>query len=447
MNNYTTATIDKCIYLNMWEEINQFGCNDKTGGVNRVGYSDADFEARRWFMNKSMEYGFTTRMDEVGNVFSRYGPSDGPCIMSGSHIDSVPEGGKYDGVLGAIAALECCRAMKAANIYPKIAVECVATAEEEGRFGGMLGSQAIAGLVEEAWVGNSKDADGITLKEAMKSQGLNALNYAKCKRSGKNDDDTDYSTMAATKTDIAAFIELHIEQGPVLEQQAQKIGIVDGIAGTINPLYTFTGEANHSGTTPMHLRKDPMTAFTFFGSKLEDIITQYGSENARITIGKVDVFPNFVHTVPGVVKFCVNIRDNYNNSMLAMFDAVNIVAKEACDKYGCEMNRDDSLGSLNPVRLDARLTELMVEEADKLMNNASNEVKEKSKGSHHHQLYQVMTSGAGHDAQNFQHICPSGMIFIPSRRGISHSPEEYTDWEDVMVGTQLLCNVLCRLSS
>ena len=425
------VSIDSELFKKNWEEINEFGYNTSSAGVNRLGYSDADFSARKWFLDKADDLGFKTRMDEVGNVYARFGKENGPCIMSGSHIDSVPEGGKYDGILGVMAAFECCRAIHAAGLNPKIAIEIVGTAEEEGRFGGMLGSQAIAGLVDDKWVENSKDANGLSLKDAMASQGLNAYDYEKCKRNNNENSDDQ----------IKAFIELHIEQGPMLEQLGFHIGIVDSIAGTINPIFTFVGESNHSGTTPMNLRKDPMVAFTLFGSKLHQIIGEYGRECARATIGKVDVEPNFVHTIPKQVRFCVNLRDNNDSCMWAMFNAINTAAQECCDLHGCSLQRDDSLGSLTPVKLDDSLKEVIIAEADKLVQTLGIEAPTGQK-----RAYQVMTSGAGHDAQNLQQICPSGMIFIPSIGGVSHSPKEHTKWEDVVLGTQLLCNVLCHLS-
>ena len=448
--NKQSISIDSEIYYNDWNTINQIGLNAKTNGINRCGYGNEDFKARQWFLNKSKEYGFKTFQDSVGNVFARYGPDDGPCIMTGSHIDSVPEGGKYDGILGVMAALECCRVMKSKNIQPNIAIEVVGTAEEEGRFGGMLGSQAISGVVDEEWLYNAKDNDGITLKDAMKNQNLDISNYHKCKRN-----------------DVIQFIELHIEQGPLLEKTNKKLGIVTGISGTMNPIYCIKGEANHSGTTPMELRKDPILAFSYVGSKIEDIIHKYGSRNARITIGRIDVEPNFAHTIPGLVRFTMNIRDDDNIKMNEMNKQIELLIKEAVIKYNCEYSRDDSLGSLSAVSLDSNLTTMLKEEAEKLehqVKNGSYHIDNFNKPPRNHvfgsiigdstgnnssnnsnNLIQVMSSGAGHDAQNFQQICPSAMIFIPSINGISHSPEEYTEWDDCLLGTQLLCNILYRL--
>lgn len=446
----TNISIDSEIFFNDWNAINQIGLNRETNGINRLGYSTEDFQARNWFLDKAKEYGFKVSTDSVGNVFARFGPDDGPCIVSGSHIDSVPEGGKYDGILGVMAALECCRAMKAADIKPNIAIEIVGTAEEEGRFGGMLGSEVLCKSCDKDELLKRKDNNGIFLKDAMKFQNLDIEEYYKCKRNN----------------DITHFIELHIEQGPLLERSNKKLGIVTGISGTMNPIYCLKGEANHSGTTPMELRKDPILAFSYIGSKVESIINDYGSKNARITIGHVDVEPNFAHTIPGIVRFTMNIRDDDNIKINEMSKQVELLVEEATSKYNCEYSRDDSLGSLSAVTLDTTLIKTLTEEAEKLehqvingtyyINNFNKPERKHITGfangdnngdkiSPQDGLIQIMSSGAGHDAQNFQEICPSAMIFIPSINGISHAPEEKTEWDDCLLGAQLLCNCLYRL--
>ena len=398
------------------EEVNRYGLNEETNGINRVGFSDADMAARRWIEEKMKEMGLRTRVDGVGNVFGRFGPDEGgPCIMAGSHLDSVPEGGKYDGVLGVMAVLETIKAIKEASIQLKTAIELVAFAEEEGRFGGMLGSQALSGQVDPDWLEKSKDADGIKLSDAMSAQGFKYKDALQCKRD-----------------DIKAFVEIHIEQGPVLEKMDLPIGVVDSISGTTNPIYTIIGEANHSGTTPMNLRKDAGMALFEIGSSIPSIIEEHGSDEARLTIGKVEFSPNFPHTGPGRVDFSLNIRDSDGKKMDAMDAAFLALVQSVCEKRDLEMKVDRSLGRLEPVILDSKIKDILAAEADKLVG------KDK---------FIVMPSGAGHDAQQMQHVAPAGMIFIPSRKGISHSPEEYTDHESVACGTQLLCNALLRLAS
>ena len=401
--------------------VNQFGFDAETGGIHRMGYSTADFDARNWLMEEMKSIDLIVSMDGVGNVTGRFGPESGPCIMSGSHLDSVPNGGKFDGVLGVVAALECVRAIIDSGLQPKYAIEVVAFAEEEGRFGGMLGSQALSGTVDAQWLETSRDASGITLKDAMSERGLNYRSaLTACQRKGGDCDGC-----------IKAFIELHIEQGPDLEAKRRKVGVVTGISGTINPLYTLKGEANHSGTTPMDMRKDAVMCFCEMGVAIPDIIREFGSPDARMTIGKVDVSPNFPHTVAGDLTFSLNIRDCDHAAMISMNQAFAEKAAQVAENHRVELSVDNRLGSLKPVALDPALREIVTEEVAGFFNDSSQ--------------WQIMPSGAGHDAQNMQQICPAAMLFIPSRKGISHAPEEHTDAKDIDIGVQVLCNVLCRL--
>ena len=189
----------------LWESANSFGLNKQTNGINRCGYTTEDTEARNWLIGELKSYGFTVTVDGVNNVIGRLGPAQGPTIMCGSHLDSVPEGGKYDGVLGVCAAIECARVIQESGISMTKAIEIVAFAEEEGRFGGMLGSQAMTGQVDPSWVSTAKDAFGVSLLDAMRSQGLTDViaKLPSCNRANdKNKPITD-------------FIELHIEvSGP-----------------------------------------------------------------------------------------------------------------------------------------------------------------------------------------------------------------------------------------
>eukprot|EP00605_Chrysophyceae_sp_TOSAG23-4_P002228 GSChrysophyteH1.ASY1.ANO1.2471.1 assembled CDS len=397
------------------DRVNQIGLNAETGGINRIGYSDFDIEGRQWLMGEMKALGMKVWMDGVGNVFGRYGPEDGPCIMAGSHLDSVPEGGKFDGVFGVISALESVRTMRDNQINPDIAIEVVAFAEEEGRFGGMLGSQSLAGCVDPEWLEGSKDANGVKLSDAMAAQGF------------------DYKTALTSSRvgDVKAFLEIHIEQGPVLEQKSLQIGVVKSISGTTNPLYTIIGESNHSGTTPMELRKDAASAFFLVGAAIPDIIEEHGTADARMTIGSATFYPNFPHTVPGKVSFSMNCRDNNGASMDAMDAAFTELATKICEERGLQLEVDRSLGRLSPVALDENLRELLLDEATKVVGSKN---------------VTLMSSGAGHDSQNLQTIAPAGLLFIPSRKGISHSPEEFTDSKYLVTGTQVLCNALIRLS-
>ncbi|WP_295811267.1 Zn-dependent hydrolase [uncultured Nitratireductor sp.] len=409
----TTPRINSTRLRALLDGVNAFGHNPKTGGYNRPGYGDADMAVRTWFLEQMRADGLAVYCDPVANLFGRYGPPDGPCIMAGSHLDTVPEGGAFDGALGTCVALECVRAMRDAGIKPAKAVEVVATAEEEGRFGGMLGSQTIAGTVRREWLEQARDADGVRLTEAMKKQGLDASRALKAARPTGS---------------VDAFLELHIEQGPVLEEAGIPVGIADSVAGVINLAVSLEGRANHSGTTPMSMRADAFLGLSAVGQAVHTVIAELGTARSRITIGKVDLQPNFIHTVPGRADFVINVRDTDASRMAAMARAMEHTVKQAAEANGLTFSIEEQ-SRMEPVRLDGTLAELFEEEARHLNLRAL-----------------TMPSGAGHDAQTMQTLCPSGLIFVPSRGGISHAPEEWTDWADIEQGAELMLAALVRLS-
>ncbi|MBO6540353.1 MAG: Zn-dependent hydrolase [Rhizobiaceae bacterium] len=395
------------------EGINQYGFNGETGGYNRIGYSDTDMAARDWLLDQMKNDGLTVTRDSVYNLFGRYGPETGPSILVGSHTDTVPEGGGFDGSLGVAVALECVRTMRDANLTPEIAIEVVVTAEEEGRFGGMLGSQTIAGTLTREWIDKSRDADGTTLVEAMNAHGLSPYDALGKGRKAE---------------DAVAYLELHIEQGPVLESTGQAVGIVHSVAGVRNLRVKFTGKANHSGTTPMNLRADAFAGLARVGAAIPGIIDRHGGENTRVTIGKADLYPNFIHTVPGAAEFVINIRDTDPAIIEAVREALEaeIGAAAADNNLAFDIAEQSRI---EPVKLNTELSELLHQEADRLGLDARS-----------------MPSGAGHDAQTMQSLCPSALMFIPSRDGVSHSPEEWSDWPDIEKGANLMLAALIRLS-
>ena len=410
----SSPRINSARLKSLLDGVNAFGFNDETGGYNRVGFSDADMAVRHWFAAEMRTTGLDVRMDGVANLFGRLGDGDRPCVMAGSHLDTVPEGGAFDGSLGVCVALECVRAMLDAGFRPDKPVEVVVTAEEEGRFGGMLGSQAITGQVDAQWLARARDADGIMLSDAMRAQGLRATDALDCAR---------------TPGDVACFLELHVEQGPVLERRGFPIGIASSVSGVCNLEIAYSGEANHSGTTPMDMRADAFAGLAAFAIEIPDIVENAGSAESRITIGKVEIAPNFPHTVPGKAVFTVNIRDSDAEVQAALADAVKSRAGRTAQARGLGIDIRQ-LSWLDPATLDPEMVSVLREEADRLGYDSL-----------------VMPSGAGHDAQTMSAICPSGLIFVPSRNGISHSPGEYTEWADIEKGAQLMLNTLCRLTA
>jgi N-carbamoyl-L-amino-acid hydrolase len=390
-------------------EIARIGTVAGRPGINRPSFSHADMAGRRYFIDRCREAGLDAKMDVVGNVIARWDVGDGAPVMAGSHLDTVPDGGVYDGALGCCAALEAVRVMAAEGIRPARPIEVVATADEEGRFGGMLGSQALTGQVDEAWLSSAVDADGVRLVEAMRAQALVPERFRE---------------VARRPGDAHAFLELHIEQGPVLERAGLEIGIATGISGVFNWTVTMTGVANHSGTTPMDLRRDAFVGLTAFAARIPAIIAAAGSEQARITVGKVALEPNFPHTIPGRAVFSLIGRDTEPSVMRAVADACRRALTEAAAAGDLGLDvREESW--LDPVRLDAGLAERLSRLGRDLGYRTT-----------------TMPSGAGHDAQTMQHLCPAGLIFVPSTNGISHAPEEHTPWPDVERGANLLLHAL-----
>jgi hydantoinase/carbamoylase family amidase len=405
-------TINSARLKALLEGVNRFGFNAETGGYNRIGFSDADSAVRKWFAGEMVASGLEVSGDQTGNLFGRLGPADGPCVMAGSHLDTVPEGGAFDGSLGACVALECARAVLDAGLTPDVPLVVAATSEEEGRFGGMLGSQAISGQLPPGWVEAAADADGIRLVDAMRAQGLDPSR-------------ADEATWAAGS--IRAFVELHIEQGPVLESEGLSVGIVNGISGVCVLGVTLTGAANHSGTTPMDLRADAFVGLAETGAAIAGLIAEVGGNQSRITIGKVELKPNFPHTIAGQAEFTVIIRDTDEAVMNRLREGMEWAIRDSAARNRLQVLIEER-SFIAPAKLDQGLCRLIVGEAEAL-------------GLPH----KVMPSGAGHDAQTMQAFCPSALIFVPSRGGISHAPEEFTDWPDIEKGAQLMLNALVRL--
>ncbi|WP_163265383.1 Zn-dependent hydrolase [Chelativorans alearense] len=395
------------------EALGGIGRNPATGGIDRVSFSDADMEGRR-FVAKLMEgAGLAVSMDGAGNLSGRWEVGDGPAVMLGSHLDSVPDGGMLDGALGVIAALECVRAMKEAGLTPTRPVEVIATAEEEGRFGGMFGAQALAGQVTREWLETAHDDGGTRLFDAMRRQGLEPYEALKAKR---------------PEGSIAAFLELHVEQGPMLEAAGKPAGIVTGISGVFNWTVRLAGEANHSGTTPMDMRRDAFMGLADFAHGIPELIAERGSETSRVTIGKVAVEPNFPHTVPGHAEFSLVARDMDETVMRALAEGAKARIEAAAKKHGLSFSIEET-SWLAPSPCHPEIVAACQRAAKRLGLDAP-----------------LMPSGAGHDAQTMAGITRAGLIFVPSVGGISHAPEERTDWADIEAGTNLLLHAAMEIA-
>ena len=386
-------------------ELSKIGYNEDDRGIYRPGYSDADMESRRWLQDKAKAAGYDTYMDGAGNVFFGRGELDKPAVLMGSHIDSVPAGGIFDGSLGVLAALEVMQTLDENQVVTETPVWGVATAEEEGRFGGMLGAQAISGKLNPDWLMSAHDADGVYLKDAMAAQGLNAM---------------DALDAAWRPEQLKAYLELHIEQGPVLFQENLQIGVVEGISGVFKWIVHLKGKADHAGTAPMDMRSDAFMGLADFAHEIERIIAENGTDKTRITVGKVELKPGNPHTVPGEAIFTIVGRDMDEDVMKEVANACRKALSAIARKHRL-MFEYEQASWLAPKPCSTKLTKVIEEQVKALGYS-----------------YQRMPSGAGHDTQFLSEITDAGLIFIPSVGGVSHAPDEWSHWHDIEAGTNVL---------
>ncbi|KRF54142.1 Zn-dependent hydrolase [Bacillus sp. Soil745] len=377
-------------------------------GTTRLTYSKEDLLTRNYIKNKMMEYGLTVKEDGFGNIFGKLDGTlkDAPSVLLGSHFDSVPNGGAYDGPAGVIVALEVAALFAENQLTPKYPLEIVALIEEEGaRFGGgLMGSRGIVGTLSEESFKNLKDKDGITTIEAMSKIGLD---FTLPKRRNPNS--------------IKAFLELHIEQGPILEEKNIPIGVVEAIVGLTQFEVTIEGKAGHAGTTPMDRRTDALVAAAQIISQLPSFAIEEG-EGTVITTGRLDVLPNGANVIPNKVVFSVDIRsskeEHINNVIRRM--------KELIESY-----------QVQGIHTTA---EQLLYMPPKIL---SNEIKDllKDKSSDLEIPYCSIDSGAGHDAMVFSDVTDVGMLFVPSKAGLSHCPEEWSDARHLANGVQIFYEV------
>lgn len=392
--------------------IGHYGYNPEDQGIYRQGFSDEDIKLRMWFQKYMDEIGLDTDIDGVGNVIGRLGDPADKTLLIGSHLDSVPAGGLFDGVLGVVAGLECIRVLKENNVPLKHAVEVIGTSEEEGRFGGMLGAEALTGNLKMDWLERAKDANGEMLKDAMARQ---QFRYWEATEVARDPDS------------LVGFLELHIEQGPVLEAEQQHIGVVEGISGVFKWLVKLIGKPDHAGTAPMNLRSDAFMGVADFAHEISRIIDEEGTDKTRLTIGTLELKPGFAHTVPGQADFTIVGRDMSEDVMHAVADSCRKVLSAIARKHKL-MFEYEQMSWLAPRYCDRGMMDLLEKHSNALGYKTI-----------------VMPSGAGHDAQFFSDITPTGLLFIPSVGGISHAPDEWSHWHDVEKGCNVLLNAVLEI--
>ena len=394
------------------ESLSQIG-RDPQGGITRPSFSKADLEARDWLKGRIESSGLALGEDGAGNIFGRIG-GEGKTIMAGSHIDTVINGGMFDGSIGVLSALECLRRIKEENIPHSKPLEVASFTDEEGNLSGdFLGSRAFTGLLDQEILEKGLTQFGVPLAEI-----LEGTNF------------TIQSIMEAheQRPDIEAFIEIHIEQGPVLETENKTIGIVDGIAGKHYRWCSFAGKASHAGTTPLELRQDAFLGLADFALKsTQHVATEnYGS---MVTIGRVSVRPGAFSIVPGQVDFSFEFRSQSKKTLEELKKHLFSLAEDVASTRGLEFG-SKLVDETEPVSIPARIQDIMKDECENLGYSSM-----------------TLPSGAGHDVQILASVAEPGMIFIPCVDGISHSPQEMIQWEDLEKGANLLLQVLIRLAS
>lgn len=399
-------------------ELATIGRNEEDRGIYRMAFTDADMEGKRWLLDRIDEAGLKSGSDGAGNIFGQLVPDEAsaaerPSILMGSHIDTVPCAGALDGSLGVVVALECLQTLREQDLALPVPLELVAFSDEEGRFGGMFGSQAFCGRITPDTFHN-KDLDGIELGDAMLRQGLDPIKALDAAR---------------PREMIDAYIELHIEQGPVLDQTATPVGIVENITGLFKWQVRFLGAANHAGTTPMGMRQDAFMGLADFAHELPRILEENGGENSRATIGKAEILPGSANTVPGTVEFSLDVRDTDRDVLEELSRASQKVLSAIARRRGLRYEYEQ-MSWIDPVQCDGAIVDVLQEVAQGL--NLS----------HTH-----MPSGAAHDAQILGGLTRMGMIFAPSRDGKSHTPEEWTAWEDIEAASNVCLNALVELAN
>lgn len=387
---------------------------DDGGGWSRPAFGAADQGVHAWFADLARDAGLAVRHDAFGNLIARAaGRSNGPAVVIGSHLDTVLNGGLLDGALGVLAGLEVVRRLREGGEL-RNPVEVIAFRDEEGRFGAYSGSRAMMGDLAEEALGKMRASDGTMLADAMRGAGFDPADLALARRD---------------PSEIGAYLELHIEQGPVLEAAGRAVGVVTAIAGQERLSVRFLGAADHAGTTPMDMRRDAFAAAARFADRFRDLVLAEGGTETRGTIGIVKVLPNAGNVVPSEAVLGLEIRDTDAGRLAALAACVGVLAAETAAVIGVEQRVRRVYGAA-PVPMDARLVALAAEAAADLGHTPV-----------------VLPSGAGHDAAVMGARVPAGLVFVPSIGGRSHCPEEATNWPDIEAGVAVLEAIARRLAA
>lgn len=398
-----TPTVSSDRLRDRFERFNEIGETER-GGVNRPSLSDANRRARDRLVEWFEDAGLEIRVDEMGNVFGRRTGRDNdlPPVLLGSHVDSQYNGGRFDGVVGVLGALEVVESLNDADVETDRPIEVVAWSNEEGvRFQpDMLGSGVFAGVFDLEFAYSRTDKSGETFGDELERIGYRGEEPCEPR-------------------DLHAYFELHVEQGPTLEDAGRSVGVVEGVYGFVWFDAAFAGSADHAGPTPMHLRHDALVATSDVIQAVRRIASNEG-EDLVGTVGSLDVDPNAINVVPESVEFTVDLRsfddETVDRAAVRIREEVEHAAAREDVDWECE-----EIMRIDSQRFDPDCVETVAAAAEALDTE-----------------YIRLVSGAGHDASYLNGVCPTSMIFVPSVGGVSHTEDEFTEWDDVVTGVNVL---------
>jgi beta-ureidopropionase / N-carbamoyl-L-amino-acid hydrolase len=395
--------VDAARFLADLHALRTFGASGVSKGVVRPAFSEADIAARRWLAGRFAEVGLDPAWDAAGNLF---GLAPGRSLLMGSHTDSQPEGGWLDGAFGTVAALEVARAAREAGGPP---ISVVSFQDEEGRFGGLGGS--------EVWTGET------TLEDADRRRDAGGLSHAEARAA--------IAPLVGPPVEpsrFTGFVEAHIEQGPVLDGAGQAVGVVTAIVGARQVEVTLEGRQNHAGTTPMRMRQDAVQGMAAIAMRLEARLAPLVTPDTVWTMGRVEVHPNAPSIVPGRARFTIQWRDADAGRLADMEEAVRETVAEIAAARGLKAEIR-AVWQRVPTRMDPDLVARLAEAAEAEAPGR----------------WRLMPSGALHDAMNMARLMPAAMLFVPSIGGISHAFDENTREEDLVTGLRVLARAVAGL--
>lgn len=389
-------------------------CSSSVHGVTRLAFTDESEQANSLVSQWMCEAGMSVRRDEMGNIIGRYEGRrpDAPILLIGSHLDSVAKAGKFDGILGVITGIEVVQTLFEHDIRLEHPIEIIGFCDEEGtRFHTtFLGSRAMTGSLTEIDL-QCCDQNEMTLSDAMKEVGLEPMQYKLAARDPKT---------------ILGYIELHIEQGPVLEEMDQSCGVVSGIASQSRYTFQIEGLAGHAGTVPLPMRKDALAGAAEIIQAIETIALQ--NPNLVATVGKLSVQPGASNVIPGEVEGTLDIRCMDERKKLEVLQAMIEASHQIADRRGLNCTFTKVMDS-SPVNCCTQLTRTIQSVLEDYQMNSV-----------------PLVSGAGHDAMAMSSITDVGMIFVRCKGGLSHHPDEYVSVEDIQMGARVLLDVIFRLN-